>query len=242
MKKEAYYFSHDANAKDDPKILQLRMEMGWEGYGLFWALVELLRNESNHKMQKHYKSIAYALHTQEDSIKKLINDFDLFATDDQFFWSESLLKRMELKEAKSDKMRNAANKRWNKGDDAKAMQMHSTSNAEAMQLKERKGKERKLLIGDSLVNEESHNKIFRELWNKNIWLEGIAMKNKAKIEQVRDHLNVFRQECILTDTLKVDEKDAKQHFVNWIKRGNPIPEKDLSVTTYPKSTIEDNWW
>jgi len=57
------------------------MEMGWEGYGLFWALIEMLRNESDHKMRTHYKSIAFALHTQEDSIKKLINDFDLFAID-----------------------------------------------------------------------------------------------------------------------------------------------------------------
>jgi len=126
--------------------------MGWEGYGLFWALIEMLRNESDHRMQKHYKSIAFALHTQEDIIKRLINDFDLFAIDDQNFWSESLLKRMEMKEAKSEKMREAANKRWNKDDDAKAMHKHSISNAEAMQLKERKGKETK----ENILTEESH--------------------------------------------------------------------------------------
>ena len=62
MKKEAYYFSHDANAKDDPKILQLRMHLGWEGYGLFWGLIELLRNQPDYRMQKHYMSIAFALH------------------------------------------------------------------------------------------------------------------------------------------------------------------------------------
>jgi membrane-associated HD superfamily phosphohydrolase len=238
MKKEAYYFSHDSNAKDDPKILQLRMEMGWEGYGLFWALIEMLRNESDHRMKKHYKSIAFALHTQEDSIKRLINDFDLFAIDDQNFWSESLLKRMEMKEAKSEKMREAANKRWNKDDDAKAMHKHSISNAEAMQLKERKGKETK----ENILTEESHNEIFRKLWNSTIWLEGIAIKNKATKDQVRNHLNEFRQECILKDELKVNEKDAKNHFINWMKRGNPILEKEDNSPKYPKSTIEDNWW
>ena len=90
------------------------------------------------------------------------------------------------------------------------------------------------------VNEESHNKIFRKLWTSTIWLEGIAMKNKASIDQVRNHLNDFRQECILTEKLKVDEKDAKEHFINWIKRGNPIPE--IEAPKYPKSTQEDNWW
>lgn len=233
MKKEAYYFSHDSNAKDDPKILQLRMELGWEGYGLFWALIELLRNESDYRMRTHYKSIAFALQTQEDTIKKLINDFDLFVIDEQCFWSESLLKRMELKEERSEKARESAKKRWNQNNDANAMRTHSEGNADAMQLKERKAKE-------IILSEESHNEIFRKLWTSTIWLEGIAMKNKATIDQVRNHLNDFRQEMILTEKLKVDEKDAKEHFVNWIKRGNPIPEKE--EPKYAKSTIEDNWW
>ena len=92
------------------------------------------------------------------------------------------------------------------------------------------------------VNEESHNKIFRKLWISNIWLEGIAIKNKASIEQVRNHLNDFRQECILKNELKVDETDAKKHFVNWIKRGNPIPDKNTESVKYEKSTLKDNWW
>jgi hypothetical protein len=238
MKKEAYYFSHDANAKDDPKILQLRMEMGWEGYGLFWALIEMLRNESDHRMRTHYKSIAFALHTQEDSIKKLINDFDLFAIEGEYFWSESLLKRMEMKESKSEKARQSAKKRWNQDNDANAMRTHSDSNANAMQLKESKVKESK----ENILTEESHNEIFRKLWASSIWLEGIAIKNKVKKEQVQNHLNDFRLECILKDELKVDEKDAKNHFINWMKRGNPIPVKEETAPKYAKSTIEDNWW
>ena len=238
MKKEAYYFSHDANAKDDPKILQLRMEMGWEGYGLFWALIEMLRNESDHRMRTHYKSIAFALHTHEDSIKKLINDFDLFAIEGEYFWSESLLKRMEMKESKSEKARQSAKKRWNQDNDANAMRTHSDSNANAMQLKESKVKESK----ENILTEESHNEIFRKLWASSIWLEGIAIKNKVKKEEVQNHLNDFRLECILKDELKVDEKDAKNHFINWMKRGNPIPVKEETAPKYAKSTIENNWW
>jgi hypothetical protein len=173
------------------------------------------------------------LQTQEYRVKKLINDFDLFVIDEQCFWSESLLKRMELKEERSEKARESAKKRWNQNNDANAMRTHSEGNADAMQLKERKGKE-------IVLSEESHNEIFRKLWTSTIWLEGIAMKNKATIDQVRNHLNDFRQEMILTEKLKVDEKDAKEHFVNWIKRGNPIPEKE--EPKYAKSTIEDNWW
>ena len=111
-------------------------------------------------------------------------------------------------------------------------------NADETQVKPTKEvKELKNIISTS---EESHNEIFRKLWTNNIWLEGIAMKNKASIEQVRNHLNEFRQEQLLKAELKVSEEDAKKHFVNWIKRGNPIPEIDANK--YNKSTLIDNWW
>jgi hypothetical protein len=92
------------------------------------------------------------------------------------------------------------------------------------------------------VNIDTHNQIFRELWTSTIWIEGIAMKNKVTTKEVHDHLNEFRTECILKEELKVSQKDAKEHFINWIKRGNPINEKKVDAPSYPKSTLEDNWW
>ena len=44
MKKDAYYFSHDANSQDDPKCMLLIDQLGMEGYGIFWALIEALAN------------------------------------------------------------------------------------------------------------------------------------------------------------------------------------------------------
>ena len=240
MKKEAYYFSHDSNAKDDPKILQLRMEMGWEGYGLFWAIIEMLRNESDFRMRTHYKGIAFALQTHEDSIKKLINEFDLFKLDEQYFWSESLLKRMELKEERSEKARESAKKRWNRDIDANAMRTHSDGNADAMQLKESKGKEiKEIKEKESKINEDSHNSIFRQLWNNNIWLEGLALNWKADLKEVKNHLNTFRLECILKADFKENEKLAKEHFFNWVKRGNPVPKKESKTKNVFDELYED---
>ena len=209
MKKEAYYFSHDANAKDDPKILQLRMHLGWEGYGLFWGLIELLRNQPDYRMQKHYMSIAFALQTDQKKIESLVNDFDLFARDQEFFWSESLLKRMELKEEKSEKMRNAANKRWNKDSDAKAMHKHSKSNAEAMQLKESK------------VNEIKGNQISsitilttRRLGGKNLFEEMMHIYDLSD-----DQVHKLYQEWSLThdDQNFESEKHLKNSFILFVK-------------------------
>lgn len=210
MKKEAYYFSHDSNAKDDPKILQLRMEMGWEGYGLFWALVEMLRNESDYRMRTHYKSIAFALHTQEDSIQRIINDFDLFGIDDQFFWSESLLKRMEMKEERSEKARESAKKRWNQSNSANAMQTHSESNADAMQLKESKGKE----IKENEINERETKADPLSLFG----LEDIFLELDKEKPLKRPY---FKR---MAEIHNLNDKEVKEAFTKWsvIKEGESM--------------------
>ena len=43
--KETYYFSHDYNARNDQRILQLRFKFGWEGYGIYWALLETMAED-----------------------------------------------------------------------------------------------------------------------------------------------------------------------------------------------------
>lgn len=155
MSKEAYYFSHDSNARQDEKILALRMKHGWEGYGLYWALIEKLRDESDFTCVKDYNVIAFDLRTDASNIKSIVEDFRLFqfTEDGERFYSESLLKRMEARNDKSEKARKAAQKRWAKDanevpeqqkSNADAMQTHSERIADPMQGKEKKGKEIKV--------------------------------------------------------------------------------------------------
>ena len=42
MSKDAYYFTHDSNAKDDPKCALLIDQLGMEGYGIYWMLIEVV--------------------------------------------------------------------------------------------------------------------------------------------------------------------------------------------------------
>jgi hypothetical protein len=230
------YFSHDSNAKQDPKILKLRVKHGWEGYGLYWALIELLRDQPEYKMQTDYESIAFALQTHSDSIKSIIENFELFVIDQNgFFYSESLLARMEIMERKSKIGVEAANARWEKHrKNADAMQTHSDSNADPMQIKEKKRKENK-----EEVNAETHNEIFRKLWLNRTWTESLAMLWKREIKDILDHLNKFRLECILKEEYKTTEKDAKEHFVNWTKY-NPLPDQGYIYKRPDLSSLERN--
>ena len=92
--KDAYYFSHDSNARQDDKIIALRMKHGWEGYGIYWAIIEKLRDASGYSCVKDYNIIAFDLRTDAAKIKSIIEDFGLFITDKDSFYSRSLTARM----------------------------------------------------------------------------------------------------------------------------------------------------
>jgi hypothetical protein len=75
---------------------------------------------------------------------------------------------------------------------------------------------------NDIFNKDSHNEIFRKLWTSGQWIESLCIKWKCEKTDLLNHLNDFRQECIDKDEFKIDEKDAKTHFINWVKRDNPV--------------------
>jgi len=49
--KDAFYFQHDYNARNDEKVLELRSNYGVEGYGLFWMLLESMAETDDGKIK-----------------------------------------------------------------------------------------------------------------------------------------------------------------------------------------------
>lgn len=129
MTKDAYYFSHDANAQQDPKIIRLVMELGMQGYGIFWSVVEHLRNDEDYKLNlSDCSAIAFQSHCDAKDVERVITEFDLFeVSENEDFWSKSLLIRMQEMNVKRDKARASANARWNP--DANALQTQCEGNA-----------------------------------------------------------------------------------------------------------------
>ena len=133
--KDAYWFKHDSNAKDDPKCVLLIEQLGLEGFGIYWVLIEILREQPNY----HYPlalipSIARRYNTSTQKVEAVVKGYGLFATDgEEFFFSESLINRMKPLEDKKEQARIAANIRWNNqircGRNADALPTQSDSNA-----------------------------------------------------------------------------------------------------------------
>lgn len=111
-KKDTYYFSHDCNARRDEKIIALRIKYKWEGYGLFWGIIEHLRESENYECVRDYNIIAYDLRVGAELIKSIVEDFGLFSftEDGKRFYSERLKKDMAIRADISSK-RSAAGKK-----------------------------------------------------------------------------------------------------------------------------------
>jgi hypothetical protein len=87
--KEAYYFSHDANARQDEKVLMLRAEHGWEGYGIYWALVEMMFESSETALHHNkIRGIAVSYNINITVLESVINTCiteELFVSDGEKF-------------------------------------------------------------------------------------------------------------------------------------------------------------
>ena len=112
--KDAYYFPHDSNAKDDPKCILLIEQLGLEGYGIYWVLVETLRDQTNYCYPiQLLPALARRFNTTLEKMKIVVFNYGLFEIEnDTFFFSKSLIKRMSLYEEKKIK-RSLAGKKGN---------------------------------------------------------------------------------------------------------------------------------
>lgn len=131
--KKTYYFQHDYNARNDPKLQALMIKYGLAGIGAFWCIVEMLYEQDGTLPITSISSIAYTLHADEEMLKNIVCKMDLFECNKKFFWSRSVRKRLGIINEISDIRRKAAEKRWkpNKKNDANVMQMQCKSNANA---------------------------------------------------------------------------------------------------------------
>jgi len=164
MKKDAFYFPHFSNARNDSKLIKVRRVLGVEGYGLYFMLLEVLREQTNFKCHLNsIEDLAFEWHTSKEKLATVINDFDLFTIDSEHFFSCKLIYFLQPYIEKSERARAAALIRWNKVNndanaDANALPAHSTGNAskvkesEVNEIKDKETKQTKFSFRKSFID------------------------------------------------------------------------------------------
>jgi hypothetical protein len=133
MPKDTFYFQHDYNARSDKEMMKVRMKMGMRGIGLFWCIVEMLYEENGYLSRSEYERISFELQSNYDDVKMVIEEFNLFKIDENKFWSNSVLDRLNKRKLKSEKAKESISYRWNNTNVKRPKNDANT-------IKERKGK------------------------------------------------------------------------------------------------------
>lgn len=112
------YFSHDSNARNSKKIIRLRQKHGAAGYGVYFMLLERLREENNYFSVLDYDMLAFDLRVDAELIRSVVEDFELFeiSCDGKCFHSLGFDERMSLVAKKSEAGKKGAESRWKNND------------------------------------------------------------------------------------------------------------------------------
>jgi hypothetical protein len=88
LDKDAFYFPHFSNARNDRKIRRVRKELGLEGYGIYFALLEVLRDQKDFKYPlEDLDLLADEFQSSEQKVRTVVCNYKLFETDEENFFS-----------------------------------------------------------------------------------------------------------------------------------------------------------
>ena len=71
------------------------MEHGMAAYGIYVALMQLLEEDEDHKLSKDYSMIAYEMRVDVSVVQSVVEDFDLFEVEEEYFYSKELSDTIE---------------------------------------------------------------------------------------------------------------------------------------------------
>lgn|GEM_PF-5712324 len=89
------FFKHDVRAARDPKCSKLIQALGWEGYGLFWGVLEALFEADRCELEYNLPNLSWRFHCDSEMIRAVIEDFGLFEIHNGRFWSNRAKKRFQ---------------------------------------------------------------------------------------------------------------------------------------------------
>jgi len=116
MKKDAYYFPHDANARNDERIMYMRSKYGLSAYAIYFMIIEVMHEQSDGMLScKLLDGLCQQINVDKTLLKDFYDDCiecELFKTDGEKYWSNRVLRNKEIFHEKREK-RSIAGKKGN---------------------------------------------------------------------------------------------------------------------------------
>jgi len=214
--KDAYYFPHDSNARNDQRIMKVRMEYGFLGYGIYFGLIEILREQANYTLSfDDLESIAFDLRVELNVIEDIVSNYNLFVIEGMsMFYSKSLKRRMEKLDLIKEKRAEAGRLGGKSSSKSKASAKAKVKHLEASKVKH--SKEDKSKVNKNTVNIE-----FEKFWD----LYNYKVGSKSKVLKKWESLNDLDRGMIM------------EHLPHYIKS---TPDKQFRK--HPATYLNNQGW
>jgi len=175
--KNAFYFEHDYNARNDQKILQLRAEMGWEGYGLYFAILENLCEADGYFKSQALAGLAFGLNLDQARLTEILNFLiktELLLKDEKGIYSERIKEHLSKRQRLSENGRKGGSKKKAPLKQKESQASDLLQAGEERRGEERRGEKRKeeeisardsensLIVSFEKLNETLSGEIFQE--------------------------------------------------------------------------------
>ena len=187
MKKDAYYFPHFCNARHDRKVKRIHKDLGVEGYGIYFMILEVLREQTDFKYPyRDIDLLADEFGVSLAKVEAIVNSYDLFEIDSNSdFFSPKLICYLQPYLEKSERARMAINKRWEKYNEQKQLEENNDTNEIQMYNKCNTSKVKKSKVKESKVNKVNNN-------NKTIYDDfAQIVENFSENEKLKDSIQDF---------------------------------------------------
>jgi len=179
-----HWFKHDYSARNDEKILELRAEYGWEGYGIFFALVETMcETETGCIDTDRIGGLSVGFSLPKDKllafIEFCVNIELLYEDEDGLIRNDRVVAHLDHMNTLKEAGKKGANKRWK---DHKNRGANRGANGSPNADKNREDKNR----------EDNNYKQFVDFWNEVNECNLRITDNKR--EQIRARLRTYSEE------------------------------------------------
>jgi hypothetical protein len=197
-------------------MLKLRRQLGIEGYGIYFMVIESLREQENYTLPlDSYDDLAYDFATSMQKVKAVVEGFGLFNADANCFYSPRLMRSMESYNSMKTKRIEAGRV----GGLASVKQRLSKrqrllNDCSSIKGKEMKGKEIK-------ENKNKNMCLFDELWNaypnrigkKQAERHFLATINESNGDDIKKALNNYKEH--LKRNVWKKPQNGATWFNNW---------------------------
>lgn len=217
-KNNADYFSHDNNMRNHRKIKALRNKFGLEGYAVFNMFLETLTECDQFKLcikkELDWELLSADFGINSERLQEIIQyckSIELLLEENNCFFSDSLLERLEPVLVLRGQKRDWANKRWNNESETELKNTKTElSNTKTMQSKVNKSK-----VNISKDIELSYSEPLRETFNtkaktfEKLGIPYTPTKKSSKQEK-------YFERCKLVDYFKeaVNQEHGKSYFTH----------------------------